>query len=1035
MWGFWSSMMCTTRSFIRPVVLLSVWIASASLTAASSPDLSSMWQSGNSVFGVIRILPSNALTYKPNFGVKYLEAELKIGEVGRQTIEAEFIYDAVDHNQGKKSVKCRIFLNPSDFSLSSILIDPDGQSPIEWENFSLVDTIHGPCYVSRFFRLWMNDSLQAPPEMQNLAHIGFSASKVNHNVYLRIWKADDGLAGNPCRDGIIASDGTLWVATIDGLSHFDGYNWRSWTSASYPQLMGGNITAVCEGPDGEIYFAEKKVGIYRLSGEDIIPFALNPRIEGLWLRKMVMSSNGEMLVSADEKELMIIDPVNEEIVERVAFEELYEFPFRPEFEEFTFYHHREITPDRIMISSRSGLKIWDRNSGGLTHLSHVDGVMGPFVEFEDGYLSAANNWVLTINNDFTISDSREIFTKGSINIIQPSIYGGCWIATPEELIYYLDGEVTRFPDVDNEISHFTKLLEDRFGNLWIISAKDGVARLSMPPLKFHDLSNSTKYWQPSVIVDGENDFPGFAGNVVASVNWDGTLHQIYFDEHLKVGAQIRDPADSAGYLAGLSLRRGNSERLKSVIPLPVPFMARIHQNSNIDYITDPNHEFGIGEIYSMVSISESKILLATGDGVYQWDGNQLQLINDHLGIPHFQTSCLLKSHRSNHESLWIGGFQSGLYHLDNGHVKHFSVTESGLLSDSILALHEMPGLGLWVGTAGGLNLIADNGNTYSIVYDANVSNSQVRAIEVDNNGGVWLGFAHGIVLLDVEPLTPESLSTATSTIELNSFSFGTSDGLKNVSVYPGFFPVSATNQKGNVFFSMQNGIAEIDPKYLNHYLRPPEVEFTSVNSVESPTNYLDGFISSGNTRLKLPPALSTLIKFGFRAANVSNPELVTYRYRIREVGDQWMEAGEKTEAYFTNLGPGEFHFEVQAINGNGIQSIGEHVLALMILPHYYQTFWFRSLVILLCFAGIIGVHQAILRTQKRIKELESSLEMDKERSRIARDMHDEFGVSLAGIRMMAEHLSRQIADDKYSDLTSRIIDMSDSTSLSLREII
>ncbi|RYF96987.1 MAG: hypothetical protein EOO00_01335, partial [Chitinophagaceae bacterium] len=144
------------------------------------------------------------------------------------------------------------------------------------------------------------------------------------------------------------------------------------------------------------------------------------------------------------------------------------------------------------------------------------------------------------------------------------------------------------------------------------------------------------------------------------------------------------------------------------------------------------------------------------------------------------------------------------------------------------------------------------------------------------------------------------------------------------------------------------------------------------------------------------------VSFTYAGLDFQSRAGLQYFYRLTGYDDQWIDAGQRTYAAYTNLMPGNYSFEVKAFNQsvNGYGPITQ--LAIHVTPPYWQTWWFLALGIAL----LVGSLYALYRY--RIHQV---LAMQQIRSRIATDLHDDIGSTLTNINILSE-LSKKNLDDK-----------------------
>jgi signal transduction histidine kinase len=131
---------------------------------------------------------------------------------------------------------------------------------------------------------------------------------------------------------------------------------------------------------------------------------------------------------------------------------------------------------------------------------------------------------------------------------------------------------------------------------------------------------------------------------------------------------------------------------------------------------------------------------------------------------------------------------------------------------------------------------------------------------------------------------------------------------------------------------------------------------------------------------------------------------MTFKYRLEGLDAHWVEAGGRRVAYYSYLPPGDYRFEVLACNNDGVWNEAGASLAITVLPHVWQTGWFMTV----CFAagtgGLVGTGWGIARgrARRRLAKMKEAAAVERERTRIARDIHDDLGTSLTRVSVMAD---------------------------------
>lgn len=185
-----------------------------------------------------------------------------------------------------------------------------------------------------------------------------------------------------------------------------------------------------------------------------------------------------------------------------------------------------------------------------------------------------------------------------------------------------------------------------------------------------------------------------------------------------------------------------------------------------------------------------------------------------------------------------------------------------------------------------------------------------------------------------------------------------------------------------------------DPMNLN--VQPPPVIIGEVREDGQPRRAEGGVLVTG-------PG-SGGVELRYTALSLTAAEKVRFRYRLEPLEPEWVEAGNRRVAQYPKLPPGNYRFQVIACNNDGVWNETGAALALMVRPHFWETWWFRpAWITLLCAATGGGVLLALrARHRRHVAILQQRHAVEQERARIARDIHDDLGASLTNIALLSD---------------------------------
>ncbi|MGA2869282.1 MAG: two-component regulator propeller domain-containing protein, partial [Verrucomicrobiota bacterium] len=387
--------------------------------------------------------------------------------------------------------------------------------------------------------------------------------------------------------------------------------------------------------------------------------------------------------------------------------------------------------------------------------------------------------------------------------------------------------------------------------------------------------------------------------------------------------------------------------------------------------------------------------------------------------------------------LWVGTEGDGLYQA--GPDGRFEKV-GGLSSGWIRTLFLDGGGTLWIGTTGGGLSRLQNGNIATNTYTMRegLLDNTISQILEDDEGNLWLGGDRGIIRVkkrDLDDLSGHKILAVYPQI------YGRTDGMLSEECASGFFPAGLRTKAGLLYFPTLKGVVMVDSHHLLNSPAPPVVlEQSLVDGVPGTpvlarsgrngvTGTADDFIES----LRLDPGKHT-VEFRYTGLSFDAPERVRFRYRLDPLDPEWVEAGTRRVAFYSFVPPGIYHFRVIACNGDGVWNQAGASLELKVLPHFWQTWWFIG-------GGILGV--SVLgtgsirvmekrRVRRRLKFLEQERALERERTRIAQDLHDIMGAKLCRISFLSEQARRR--ESVPEELREEIRSMSDDSREVLRSL-
>jgi signal transduction histidine kinase len=335
--------------------------------------------------------------------------------------------------------------------------------------------------------------------------------------------------------------------------------------------------------------------------------------------------------------------------------------------------------------------------------------------------------------------------------------------------------------------------------------------------------------------------------------------------------------------------------------------------------------------------------------------------------------------------LWIGTDGAGLFTHQADKVK----TVGSFLQ--VIALAVVGDGSLWVAADGGLTHVRKAADTWEI--DPGWLNIQLRTLIADERGGLWATDDQGLCRLDVTS-KPAKVTR-----------FGEADGAPGLQGAGSGHPQSVRGDNGRLWFATTAGVATVDPaRFASAEKAPPVLlEELRVNGQQR--------WSRGQTGEAVLQSGDRGFDFRFTAIDLRHPEMLDFAARIDGVDEDWTILGNTHSVFHATLPPGQHRFRVKVRDRSGTWS-DEESIAFQILPPLWQRGWFLALVSCAGLLAAAGIAWLITRwrLQRQLAALRIERALEAERSRIARDLHDQLGTGLTELAFLGDSLRMEGGD-------------------------
>lgn len=782
--------------------------------------------------------------------------------------------------------------------------------------------------------------------------------------HFRHYNIENGIPSNGISDIIQDSKGFIWIGTDNGLSRFDGTQFRFYEKKNprYQNFQTSNITSICEVNDAEIWIGtEAGIYIYRQE-EDIFTRFDVPTHKGTPIREWI-----NYIVCDKEKNIWIATQDKKVFQYNMPSGKLHQIDTPPGSGNIlkilndrqnniwasglnNLYRLNKVA-NRFETFSIEGEKkgvysmaLWEDSNGELWIGTWEEGIwkLNPNTHKVEKYLTPQNGKgishihsileyspeILFIGSD----DGLTIFNRVTLESKQYSCYGEGNTALSDKFVY--------------------PMLKDREGGIWIGTFYNGVNYL--PPysgqFKGYSASESHPYFQSKIISRFCEDSQG---NVWIASD-DGGLSCFMPAKEQFIDFPGREQLKASNQhslcINGNELWIGTYSEGIQVLNMKTGQIRKYHAQHGLKDIS----------IYAIFKDSQERI----------WTGSMHDISLYEPQTDSFVTikslDALIIDIKEDHDkNLWIATQGRGVFKFNpdkNVWKKYDKPQGVGCLYVNNLCIDKEKTL--WIGTAEGLYHYDKKHDSF-VYHPLEIPYECINSI-LEGENCLWLTTTKGLI-----KYTPQNkdIQIFTKSDGLQNEAFVMSSGLKT--------------RNGEFYIGSINGFNTFYPHLLKTNTQKPPVVITGLEifnqQIQADKN---GLLQAPVDRLK-EVHLSykdNVITLNYAALSYCTPEKNQYAYKLDGFDKQWNYVGSQHSTTYTNLPAGTYTFRVKASNNDLVWNEQEAVLKIIVHPPFYLSLPFKIGYILLFFVllGLL-IHYFINRNNKKHAQQIRQIETDKEK--------------------------------------------------------
>jgi len=825
-----------------------------------------------------------------------------------------------------------------------------------------------------------------------LLSLGFAANG-EPGYSVAVWRTTDGLPSNRIRALLQDKVGFLWVATFNGVARFDGIRFRQLNVANSPALPNNLINSLFQDSAGRIWLGHDTGEITVWEDGKIRSISTEPWWLGHPVDRFAEDRLGTIWVGNRLGWLLPVRGLRAGLPLKLV--------------------HGQRVGD--MTGDRDG-NVWLANEGGVFLLdgAATERPAKPVIALSGNtspmILSAHAGGVWVVGSTYAQRWVEGKWTEERIStsLNAPPAYnraietrsGNLAIGTFTDGLHVLPYHASsvHLSTADGLPARYvTAITEDREGNLWIGSGDEGLCRISR----------------------------SLVATLVPPSGWQGRAVQAMVETN---DGSLWAGTEGAGIFR---LHDGQWTQLASAAGLPnqvVKCLFEDHRGGLWTGLSDGSLGQIVGDRYEPVSkdttLGDISAIFQASDGRMWYGGLEGAkiLAPDTLKLVSSENEPLthVRSFAETADgAVWIATLGRGLGRYYNGKLKIFHRTD-GLPSDFLWSLHATNDGALWIGTYDrGLARYRD-GHFSLIGTEQGLPGNMVGQILPGDDGTLWVATNGGIARMALKDLN----ACADAQIPRVSLTtFDSSNGLTTPALSGGVQYAATRSRDGTLFFATDKGIARIEPRSALPARPPPPVliEGIRIDGVETAMT-----AATARQEFSIEPG-SRRVEVDYTGLNLSAAQRIRFRYRLEGADADWVEVESRRTAFFSYLRPGAYVFHVQAALDNNSSHSPDVSLRLRVVPFFWETTWFAlsfSATALLVVAAVVALFQRA-RHRRRMEKIERARAIDRDRTRIAHDLHDKIGSGLTELSFLS-HSALAAANDP-DKITAKVRDIQGTT--------
>ena len=751
-------------------------------------------------------------------------------------------------------------------------------------------------------------------------------NKVNGQVYnFSNYTVESGLANPQILSVFQNDDGVMWFGTNGGgITKYDGNSYEYLTDKD--GLADNVVYCIVKDKQGRILIGTNN-GLSVIDGKHYRNYTTQNGLTHNRIFSVFFDSKGRTLLGTGKGISIFKNSVCSS------------FPIEKILDGANVFNIFEDSKQNLWFSTL-GNSAFKYDGKALKNYAAADGLKTDYVfsvlELENNkYLFFTDEGLYELSNkEIKLINPTTLSPKTTYHSYLKDKYNNIWFASKNGLLKYDGKNFQLFTQTNGLVNdNIWKVFQDKEENLWFASKDNGLSKLVSELFLMYTVKDGLLSNEINRVYQSK-DGRYFIGSDKGLSIYDGKKITNYNNKNWKGNDLVSSITQDEDGIYFIGTAFGI-----------LKYNGRIFERIECD-----DSKSAINFVNDIFIDGQAQIWLGTKGGVAKIVNGRIKEFNIE-GISKKEIFKIFKDIKNNY---WFATSE-GLYKFDGSSVRYYS-EKDGFTSKRVVNIINDNAGNLWFATGSGIFKYS-NGKFIGITEKEGLFSNNIQSIAIDKKGTLWVGLPTGLDKIQIQN---------NGTFEIRHFQ--TENGFMGQACFMNSILI---DKEDKIWIGTENGLMVVQPEFDRKNTIEPITRLKSINLFSQKTDWK--LFSNSIDQHDLPTNLElahnkNYLTFNFIGVSLTTPTKVTYKYMLKGLDKSWLPETSKNEAFYSNIPPGKYEFLVMANNGEGVWNKQPISFKFRILPPFWQTWWFYSIIAFIVFSGIYSYLKIRSANKKIIKQ-------------------------------------------------------------------